>query len=150
MASRSSEPQRRRASVGGVTDGILAASVVIVDDEGRVLLGRRGREPSRGLWSLPGGSVEPGETLERAAAREALEETGLRVRVGRELWMLRVPAGRDRDYELHTFEAAVVGGALAAGDDAAEVRWVDARELERLPLTAGLAERLRDAGVITA
>jgi 8-oxo-dGTP diphosphatase len=70
----------------GQVETILAASAVICDEAGRVLLVLRGRDPQRGRWSVPGGKVEPGETLEQAATREALEETGLQVRIGPELW----------------------------------------------------------------
>ena len=65
------------AAYGDAMEVVPGASVVIVDDDGRVLLVKRGRAPQRGRWSVPGGRVEPGESFEAAAAREALEETGL-------------------------------------------------------------------------
>lgn len=122
---------------------VLAASAVVTDAEGRVLLVERGRDPQRGRWSAPGGRVEPGESLEEAAVRETLEETGLRVVVERELWTVRVPAGDEREYEVHGFAASVVGGLLAAGDDAAAVRWVASDELHELPLTTDLLDLVR-------
>lgn len=126
---------------------LLAASVVICDEAGRVLLMLRGREPQRGRWSVPGGRVEPGETLEQAAAREALEETGLRVRIGQELWWLTVSADDGRIYEVHDFAATVTGGTLVPGDDAADARWVGRAELATLPLTTDLAVYLARAGL---
>ncbi len=126
---------------------VLAASVVVCDEQGRVLLVRRGTEPGRGLWSVPGGKVDPGESLPEAAAREALEETGLRVEVGRELWSLTIPTGDGRLYEIHDFAATVTGGVLLPGDDADEARWVADHELDTLPLTDDLATYLREAGV---
>ncbi len=127
---------------------VLAASAVITDDAGRVLLVKRGTEPEKGRWSVPGGSVEVGETLADAARREAFEETGLRVSIGRELWCVTIPSGDGRTFEVHDFAATVTGGHLTAGDDADDVRWVTAAELDRLPLTANLADYLRGAGVI--
>jgi acetyl-CoA carboxylase carboxyl transferase subunit beta len=62
---------------------VLAAGAVIADRHGRLLLVKRARDPQRGRWSVPGGRVEPGESLEAAAVREALEETGLRIEVDR-------------------------------------------------------------------
>jgi 8-oxo-dGTP diphosphatase len=124
---------------------LLAASAVVTDAEGRVLLVERSRDPQRGRWSVPGGRVEPGESLEEAAVRETLEETGLRVVVARELWTVRVPAGGGREYEVHGFAASVVGGLLAAGDDAAAVRWVAADELRELPLTTDLLDLVRSS-----
>ncbi len=132
--------------MGDVSDHILGASAVIVAD-GAILLVRRGHEPMLGRWSVPGGRVEPGETLGEAAAREAYEETGLEVTVGAELWNLVIPAG-DRAFEVHDFAATVVGGTLRAGDDAADVRWVPFDELERLQLTDGLLGYLVRAGVV--
>ncbi|MEE1622615.1 MULTISPECIES: NUDIX domain-containing protein [Micrococcales] len=128
---------------------VLAASAVITDDAGRVLLVLRGTEPEKGRWSIPGGSVEPGETLAEAAAREAFEETGLRVSVGRELWCVTIPAGEGRVFEVHDFAATVTGGELASGDDADDARWVAAAELDQLPVTANLADYLRGAGILT-
>ncbi len=126
---------------------MLAAGAVVRDDDGRVLLVLRARDPSRGRWSIPGGRVEPGETLEQAAAREVLEETGLRVAVGAELWQLTIPAGDGREFEVHDFAATVVDGTLIPGDDAADARWVRADELAALPLTADLATYLARAGI---
>jgi 8-oxo-dGTP diphosphatase len=126
---------------------ILAAGAVICDDAGRVLLVQRGREPQRGRWSVPGGKVEPGETLEQAAAREALEETGLRVRIGVVLWWLPIRAGDGRVYEVHDFVATVTGGTLIPGDDAADALWVGRTELATLPLTTDLAIYLACAGL---
>ena len=127
---------------------VRAASAVITDDGGRVLLVLRGTEPEKGRWSVPGGSVEPGETLAEAAAREAFEETGLRVSVGRELWCVTIPAGDGRVFEVHDFAATVTGGELAPGDDADDARWVTAAELDQLPLTANLDDYLRGAGIL--
>lgn len=113
-----------------------------------MLLVQRGTEPDKGCWSVPGGSVEPGETTAQAAAREALEETGLHVRVGRELWVVSVPTGDGRTFEIHDYAATVTGGRLAAGDDAADTRWVTPGELDDLPLTKDLAVYLRRAGIV--
>jgi 8-oxo-dGTP diphosphatase len=129
-------------------DAVLAAGAVIIDAQGRVLLVLRRHDPQKGRWSIPGGSAEPGERLEHTAAREVLEETGLHVRVGEELWSLRLPIGDGRVYEVHDFAATVVGGDLAFGDDAADARWVAPAELDDLPLTADLASYLRRAGLI--
>lgn len=125
---------------------VLAASAVITDASGRVVLVQRGKEPQKGRWSVPGGSVEVGESLEEAAAREALEETGLVVRVGCELWSLTAPTADGRMFEIHDFAATVAGGELVAGDDADDVRWFNADELDGVPLTVGLAEYLRQCG----
>ena len=129
-------------------DIVLAASAVITDPDGRVLLVKRGHDPQRGRWSVPGGRVEPGESLEAAAAREALEETGLHVEVGRELWTVRVPTGDGREFEVHDFAATVSGGVLDHGDDADDARWVAADELHALPLTTYLVDHLRRIGII--
>jgi 8-oxo-dGTP diphosphatase len=124
---------------------------VIRDDTGRLLLILRGHEPGYGLWSIPGGRIEPGETDEQAVIREVLEETGLVVTCGRLLGAVELagPAGviiEVRDY-LAALAAGVEPAAARAGDDAAAVRWVtdsDADAMEaRAELTAGLLAALR-------
>lgn len=127
---------------------VIAASAVIVDDEGRVLLVKRGHEPQKGLWSVPGGRVEPGETPAEAAAREVREETGLEVTVGAQLWTATVPFGDHLTYEVHDFAATRIGGVLNAGDDADDARWFSPTELGAAPLAEGLLSRLRAGGVI--
>jgi len=117
---------------------IPCAGAVVRDAEGRLLLVQRGHAPSMGRWSVPGGRVEPGETPEQAAAREVLEETGLRVDIGRLLACVRIG-----DYLVHDFAAEVTGGTLAAGDDASDVRWCSFDDAELLPLTPGLLDELR-------
>jgi acetyl-CoA carboxylase carboxyl transferase subunit beta len=126
-----------------VTARVLCAGAVVRDEHGRLLLVRRANPPSQGLWSLPGGRVEAGETPAAAAAREVHEETGLQVSVGERLIVADIG-----DYLVHDFAAAVVGGDLEAGDDASDVRWFTRAELDALPLTAGLLHHLAAAGVL--
>ncbi len=118
---------------------IRAVGAIITRDDGRVLLIQRGNEPGRGLWSLPGGRVEPGETDPVAVAREVLEETGLEVAVGELAG--RVRRGR---YDIADYFATVVRGELAAGSDALDARWADPRDLE---VTPGLVEALTSWGI---
>jgi 8-oxo-dGTP diphosphatase len=117
---------------------IVCAGAVVRDSDGRLLLVQRGHAPSAGLWSVPGGRVEAGETPEQAAVREVREETGLHVAIGRLLGSVRIG-----DYLVHDFAAEVIGGALAAGDDASDVRWCSFDEAGLLPLTPGLLDELR-------
>jgi 8-oxo-dGTP diphosphatase len=122
---------------------------VIKDDQGRLLLIKRGHAPSVGLWSLPGGRIEPGETDAQALVREMREETGLVVEPGPLLGRVRRPGQGEDVLDIRDYAAAVTGGTLRAGDDAAEARWVAPGELERMPITEGLVEALTSWGVLS-
>jgi ADP-ribose pyrophosphatase YjhB (NUDIX family) len=113
-----------------------------------LLLIRRGHEPGAGLWSLPGGRVEPGETDAEALVREMREETGLTVEAGPLVGSVRRPWPNGAVIEIRDYAATVTGGTLCPGDDAADARWVPAGELNTLPLTEGLAEILTAWGVL--
>lgn len=117
---------------------VCAVGAIVLDAEGRVLLVRRARPPGAGLWTVPGGKLEPGETLAQAVAREVREETGLVVEVGA-LACVVERIGDGYHYVILDYCARAIGGALAAGDDAAAARFVGPDELARLPLTDGLA-----------
>jgi 8-oxo-dGTP diphosphatase len=117
-------PDRPVVGVGGV-----------VVQDGRALIVKRAHEPRKGEWSLPGGTVELGETLVEAVKREIREETGLDVEVGEVVEVFdRVHRLEDRiryhfviiDYLCHP-----IGGTLQAGDDAEDVAWVSSYEIER-------------------
>jgi 8-oxo-dGTP diphosphatase len=108
------------------------------DTEGRLLLIRRAHEPGRGLWSLPGGRVEPGEDDQVALVREMQEETGLTVEPGPLIG--RVRRG---PFDIADYRCAVVGGTLLAGDDALDARWCGVEDLTSLQLTPGLFDTLR-------
>ncbi len=109
----------------------LMVDVVVPSEEGRVLLIRRGSDPYEGYWALPGGFVEVGETLEAAAAREAEEETGLRVEVVR---LVGVYSDPDRDPRGHNVSCAYLArvreGEPSAATDAAEVSFLDPSTVE--------------------
>lgn len=121
---------------------VPAVSAIVTDAAGRVLLVRRSNPPEAGRWTLPGGRVEPGERLEEAAAREVLEETGLRVRVVAEAGVLERAAPDRGVFEIHAFVVEYLGGLPVAASDAAGVRWATPEELATIELTRGLRELL--------
>lgn len=127
---------------------IPCVGAVIADSLGRLLLIQRGHEPGAGLWSLPGGRVEPGETDAAALVREMREECGLDVVPGELAGRVRRPAGDGAVFDIRDYRATVAGGSLTPGDDAADARWVPVAELAGLPLTSGLLAALTDWGVI--
>ncbi|HTB97745.1 MAG TPA: NUDIX hydrolase [Terracidiphilus sp.] len=111
-------PDAPRIGVGGV-----------VVHKGRVLLIRRGREPMKGHWSLPGGMLELGESLESGVIREVQEETGLLVKVVELIELLdRIYKENDRiryHYVIADYLCQMQGGILLAASDADAVRWVE-------------------------
>jgi ADP-ribose pyrophosphatase YjhB (NUDIX family) len=120
----------------------------IVQRTNELLMVRRGTPPGRGLWSLPGGRVEQGETLAEAALRELAEETGLEGVCGPMVgWVERIGPGWH--FVILDFEVVLLGDdAPTAGDDAAEAAWVPVWDVPELPLVDGLAEFLSDHGII--
>ena len=112
---------------------------MILDGE-RVLLVRRAHAPLKGEWSLPGGAVELGETLEAAVAREVLEETGLEVDVGPVVEVLdrihRAPDGRvEYHFVIVDYLCSVRAGRVAHGSDASAVEWAAVADLSPYKLT---------------
>ncbi len=124
-------------------DIVACVGGLAYDERGRLLLVRRANEPGRGLWSVPGGRVEPGESDAEALAREMLEETGLMVGPG-----LLVGRVRRGPFAIADYRCTVVGGTLRAGDDATDARWCDRATVEALPLTDQLLETLAGWGAL--
>ncbi len=125
---------------------------MIRDEAGRLLLIKRGHEPGAGLWSIPGGRIEAGESDASALVREVREETGLAVLAGRLLGAVQRPGLAGAIVDIRDYVAVVTGGVLTAGDDAADARWVSPAQLAQLDargeLTSGLAEALTSWGVL--
>ena len=126
---------------------IVGVGAVIVDN-GRALLVRRGTEPLKGEWSIPGGVVELGETLREAATREAKEETGLEVEAGEVLEVedriMRDPARKVQyHYVLVDFLCRRISGEAQAAADASELRWITTGELESFPIADSAAAVVR-------
>ena len=135
----------------------LAVSAAIVRD-GHVLVVRRARPPANGLFSLPGGVVEAGETLHEAVKREVMEETSIAIEPVA-LAGFRETISRDGDdrverhFVILPFAARWIAGEPRLNDEISEARWVRPSELEGLPTTPGLAvivanafERLEQGG----
>ncbi|MEW9553467.1 NUDIX hydrolase [Nonomuraea sp. NPDC050783] len=127
---------------------VNCVGAIILDPSGRILLIKRGHPPGEGLWSIPGGRLEPGESDEAALRREVLEETGLRVEPGPLAGIVERPGPGGATYVIRDYLATVTGGRAAAGDDAAEVRWCAPGDLARLPLVEGLLGCLTGWGVL--
>ena len=128
---------------------VACVGAVVHDAAGRLLLIRRGTEPDRGRWSVPGGRVEPGESPAQAVEREVLEETGLRVRAGEPVGRVRIPAA-GVVYDVLDLACRLLDPVAlpVAGDDADAVTFADAAALDRLPCTPGLVETLGGWGVL--
>lgn len=120
-------------------DPKVGVGVVVHDEQGRLLLVQRSVGPGRGLWALPAGFVDADEDPRRAAAREAFEETGLRVEVGAVVDVYPTPGPGGASFFL-AFEARVVAGTLAAADDALDAGFFGPDELPELAF-----ESTRDA-----
>jgi mutator protein MutT len=128
---------------------------VIIRQDDRIVLIQRAKEPAKGLWTFPGGAIELGESLEEAARREALEETGLEVQVGEVATVIDYVASDARGrvtyhYVIVDYWAQPVCGTLQPGTDAQDARWFKRADLEWVAMTekAGeLARQLLD-GVI--
>jgi 8-oxo-dGTP diphosphatase len=134
-------------------DRPIVAVGAIIRDGGRVLLVRRGQEPLKGEWSLPGGAVEVGETLEAALVREVREETSLDVIVGPVVEVLdsirRDADGRaEYHYVIIDYACSLRSGTSTTathGTDAADVRWVPVVDLDQYRVTATAIAVIRRA-----
>ncbi len=148
MAPRREYPDQPMVGVGGV-----------VIEAARTLLIRRGSAPLKGEWSIPGGLLEVGETLEQGVARELAEETGLEVRVLEliEVFERIFPAPPNADgtpgnaarpqyhFVILDYLCEIRGGTLSAGSDAQEFAWASEEELPKFDLTVAVNRVLKRA-----
>lgn len=132
------------------TRPFLAVSAAVFRD-GRVLIVRRARPPAHGLYTLPGGGVELGETLEQAVVREIREETALEIEpvalVGFRQAIARDTAGRiERHFVILPFAARYIRGEISLNEELAEAHWCLPKEIAGLKTTEGLATIIAAAG----
>jgi ADP-ribose pyrophosphatase YjhB (NUDIX family) len=128
---------------------VPCVGAVIHDAVGRLLLIQRGHDPHRGLWSLPGGRIEAGESPERAVVREVREETGLEVLPGGPVGRVQIP-GDGVVFDVLDLSCALIRADAqpVPGDDAVAALFADAAALDELPCTPLLVETLRGWGVL--
>jgi 8-oxo-dGTP diphosphatase len=123
----------------------LAVGAIVVHDDS-LLMVLRGREPNKGLWTVPGGRVEAGEYLADALKREVREETGIEIEVGDLLGVLERRG--DEHFVILDFLAQPLDDTTPrASDDAAEALWVPLREVAKLDCTPRFVETLRGWGI---
>ncbi|MEX0874260.1 MAG: NUDIX domain-containing protein [Actinomycetota bacterium] len=127
---------------------VLGGASGLIVREGKVLLIRRGKEPYKDHWSLPGGGIERGERVREAVRREVNEETGLEVDVGHVAGYREERVGQDDHCIIIAFNCTVTSGELRAGDDAAEAEFLDPAEIFNRKTTPGLEDVFRDAGLL--
>ncbi|MFH9405102.1 NUDIX domain-containing protein [Streptomyces sp. NPDC017638] len=127
---------------------VPAASAVVVDDAGRILLQRR---RDNGMWALPGGAMHLGESLPDCAVRETLEETGYEVEITGIVGTYTDPRhvfayddGEVRQEFSICFLARPVSGKLTVSEESTEVRWFDPAEIDALPMVSSIRKRLND------
>lgn len=123
----------------------VAVGAVIIEDK-KVLLVKRSNPPAQGLWAIPGGKILPGETLQDALKREILEETGLQIIADDVVHVFDVIERENGKIVFHyviiDFACRILSGKPAAGDDALEVRWFCAKDLEKVNVSSKTLELL--------
>ena len=140
---------RSLADMGRAVPEVPCVGAVVLDARGRLLLVRRGHAPSAGLWSVPGGRMEAGETEPQAVVREVAEETGLRVRPDRVLGRVRID-GDGVVFTVTDWACTLLdpGAQPVAGDDAADAAFVDAAGLSALDMAPGVVVALSGWGAL--
>jgi len=128
--------------------GPVVAVGVIIREGPRLVLVQRDKEPSKGLWSFPGGAVELGESLHDAARREAWEETNLQVELGQVATVIDHVVHDERGrvqyhYVIIDYLARPIGGSLQAGTDVRDARWFSLDELRALAMTEKASQLAR-------
>lgn len=123
---------------------ILAVSAAIIRDD-RVFIARRARGPALGVWTMPGGMVEAGETLSEALKRELMEETSMMIEpvalAGHREVVVRDKDGKvSRHFVIMCFASRLIGGETRLNDELDEFKWVRVSELKDLKTTEGLQE----------
>ena len=132
---------------------ISGVGVVVYNNAGKILMVKRAKEPNKGMWSIPGGAIELGETINRAAEREVYEECSVKIEIERVLDgaenMVKDGDGRIRyHYVIIDLLARYVSGKIKARTDAADCGWFTTGEIAKMDITPTLRAMFRRQGII--
>lgn len=125
----------------------IGSALLVQDGAGRILLGKRNKDPQRGYWVIPGGKIHSFESIADAAVRELKEETGLDVELVKHFGVYEI-INPPEEHRIVIYNwARVVGGIARASDDLIDLGFFEPRELYSLPVTANVRKVLTDAGL---